>query len=208
MRASYPLAVLLLGCAVLWSQPVWAQAEPKDTQRAQIARQRQTLLDRRAAEQKLCSDRLLRNACLQEAKSRYADELADLRRQEISLDDAQRRRLSAQRLKDVQGKQTRLDDRSQSAKPGRNDPSLAQAQKQAAMDRNTELAQQRVKDGQARQLQHQQALDTRLAQSQDRVAKEKAYRVRQEQAHQHQSELASRSARAGASSARPLPVPP
>jgi hypothetical protein len=156
----------------------------------------------------LCSDRLLRNACLQETKARYADELADLRRQEISLDDEQRRRLSAQRLKDVQGKQTRLDDRSHSPKPGNGDPSLAQSQKQAAIDRNQDQAQQRVKDAQARQLQHQQALGAQLAQGQDRVAKEKAYRVRQDQAHQHQSELASRSARTGASAARPLPVPP
>ena len=78
-----------------------------------IKTQRQAVDARFAAEQKACQGRFGVNDCVDAARRARRDALADLRRQEVSVNDAERKRKAAERLHEIEeGAQARKQDAS------------------------------------------------------------------------------------------------
>ena len=94
---------LLLLCALAIG-PALAQpaaevpATGHDTEKAQIAAERARLEAGFKAEEAACYRRFLVNACLEEIRPRRAEAMAELRRQEIVLNDAERKARAADQL--------------------------------------------------------------------------------------------------------------
>lgn len=110
-----------------------ARAGEEAAERARIGAERATVEQRHAAEERDCQTRFAVNDCLRAARKRRADALADLRRQEQTLDDAARRQRAAQR-------QVELDERQS--------PETREAE---ARERRERLAAQQVRQAQAEQ---------------------------------------------------------
>jgi colicin import membrane protein len=90
-----PLLLLCLVCAVFGAR---AQDETgAASQRARIASERGQVEAEFNARQRQCYLKFAVNDCLNAAKSLRREKLADLRRQEISLNDAERKRKAAER---------------------------------------------------------------------------------------------------------------
>ena len=94
--------VILLG---LVAPPMLGQPAPADTIAQREAVERERIRQTRAVEQSQfaaqeaqCYTRFAVNDCLAEVRSRRREVLGDLRRQEISLNDAQRKRRAAEQL--------------------------------------------------------------------------------------------------------------
>ena len=88
----------------------WAQAcaqggtDPASIQveRTRILVQRQRELTRYAQEEQACTAKFFANDCVAGVKKRRRETLADLQRQEIALNDAERRRKAVQQLEQVE----------------------------------------------------------------------------------------------------------
>lgn len=117
------LAVLPVVAACLAIGPLHAQDPAQvDQERARIAAERRAADGRYAQAEEACYRRFAVNDCLNEAKIARREVLADLRRQEVSLNDAERRRKGA-------AQQQRLEERSS-----------PEAQQRAAQQRAQALA--------------------------------------------------------------------
>lgn len=77
------------------SSPVNARAA-EAAERSRIARERSAVHQRFEDESRACYQRFAVNDCLEQARSLRREQLGDLRRQEISLNDADRRRKAAE----------------------------------------------------------------------------------------------------------------
>jgi hypothetical protein len=81
------------------------QAEESEKQRIRLFRSQEEA--RFAAEEVQCYQRFAVNDCLTQVRRARRDVLADLRRQEMSINDAQRKRRAAQQLLRADEKQSR-----------------------------------------------------------------------------------------------------
>lgn len=91
-----PLFCVLLG---LVSASIWAQAPGEAAAtRERISSARSVAEVEFAAQEKACYQRFAVNDCLHAARAKRRAALADLRREEIALDDADRQRRAAERL--------------------------------------------------------------------------------------------------------------
>jgi len=87
------------------SLPLAGQAQEDEAvaaQRARIAAERSEAQAAFRAQEKACYRTFAVNDCLGTAKARNRQVLTDLRRQEISLNDAQRKRKAAQHLREIE----------------------------------------------------------------------------------------------------------
>jgi hypothetical protein len=98
-----PLAFLLL---LSLSAVAWGADESKEVaaDRARIAAERKRIEAAFQSEQKACYARFSVSGCIEDAKARRSSQLGDLRRQEISLNDAQRKARAADRVKELDQK--------------------------------------------------------------------------------------------------------
>lgn len=78
---------------------------PEPSERARIAAERQAAQNRFAAEEKACYNKFATQHCLTEAATRRRLAMSDLRRQEVSLNDADRKRRGAEQMKRLEKKQ-------------------------------------------------------------------------------------------------------
>ena len=93
--------VLLLALFAL--APAWSQeGEAERAQRARISAERSQADAAFLADEKACYGKFAVNDCINDARSRRRAVLADLRRQEISLNDAQRKRRAAEKLRSIE----------------------------------------------------------------------------------------------------------
>lgn len=97
--------LIALGMAAVQSQAQDTVRQQLDQERARIAAQRLSADSRYAQAEAACYARFSVNDCLNEAKAARRETLADLRRQEVSLNDDERRRKGA-------AQRQRLDERS------------------------------------------------------------------------------------------------
>lgn len=98
----------LLICLAFVSCAVHAQDED-----ASVAAERARLHDQRAkveaeykADEKACNAKFAVNDCLAKAKAKRREAVSDLRRQEISLNDAERKRKAAERQRSIEERAT------------------------------------------------------------------------------------------------------
>lgn len=82
--------------------PALAQDAGAAAERQRIQAERARAESVFAAEEKICWGKFAVNDCIDAAKSRRREALADLRRQEISLNDADRKRKAAERLREIE----------------------------------------------------------------------------------------------------------
>ena len=184
-----------------------------DVERERISAERSRLEATFTREDTACYKRFLVNNCLDEVKIRRRDALADLRRQEIVLNDEARKAKGAEQLQKIEDKsspeklQMEADKKAQAAKDFA-DTMARDKQKnadritlQAGEKANAEAAASRVKNNQDKQ--------ARAASKQAAATEElRKYNERQAQAKERQARYARDKASQAKTPAQPLPAQP
>ena len=184
-----------------------------DVERERISAERSRLEATFTREDSACYKRFLVNNCLAEVKIRRRDALADLRRQEIVLNDEARKAKGAEQLQKIEEKsspeklQLEADKKAQALKDFA-DTMARDKQKnadrialQAEEKANAEAAASRVKNNQDKQV---RATSKQAATTEER----RKYNERQAQAKERQARYARDKADQTKTPAQPLPVPP
>ncbi len=96
-------AVAAASCAAIAQTPDTSVTRV-EVERARITSERSEVEARYAREEVACYGKFAVNDCLNEARSRRRSALADLRRQEISINDAERKRKGAEAIKRIEEK--------------------------------------------------------------------------------------------------------
>jgi len=106
MKLLITLASLWLSAASVMAQPIgeedfghWAQQE-----RDRIAAEREMLERRWFDGERACYQRFAVNDCLRQARRQHRAALADLRRQEVLINDEERQRQATERLRHLEQK--------------------------------------------------------------------------------------------------------
>ena len=184
-----------------------------DAERERISGERSRLEATFTREDTACYKRFLVNNCLDEVKIRRRDALADLRRQEIVLNDEARKAKGAEQLQKIEDKsspeklQLEADKKAQAVKDFA-DTMARDKQKnadritlQAGEKANVEAAASRVKNNQDKQ--------ARAASKQAAATEElRKYNERQAQAKERQARYARDKASQAKTPAQPLPAQP
>ena len=206
MKKWTALGILISGSAAL------AQTG-SDVERERISAERSRLEATFTREDTACYKRFLVNNCLDEVKIRRRDALADLRRQEIVLNDEARKAKGAEQLQKIEDKsspeklQLEADKKAQAVKDFA-DTMARDKQKnadritlQAGEKANAEAAASRVKNNQDKQ--------ARAASKQAAATEElRKYNERQAQAKERQARYARDKASQAKTPAQPLPAQP
>lgn len=206
----------LIGMAMLAIWPVaLAQApEGEASARARIEAERSQAEARYAAEEKACFARFAVNDCQNEARVRRRAVLADLRRQEVSLNDAERRRKSVQKLREIEErsspeKQRQADEQQAKALAEQQEREAHAAEKAAG--RKTAAAPSAAKSPERpfrdpRKKAMQKTPNER--QSPNTAEKRKSFEGRLEEAQARKGRIEKRLAERNKTAPKPLPVPP
>ena len=206
MKKWTALSILIAGSVAL------AQTG-SDVERERISAERSRLEATFTREDTACYKRFLVNNCLDEVKIRRRDALADLRRQEIVLNDEARKAKGAEQLQKIEDKsspeklQLEADKKAQAVKDFA-DTMARDRQKnadritlQAGEKANAEAAASRVKNNQDKQ--------ARAASKQAAATEElRKYNERQAQAKERQARYARDKASQAKTPAQPLPAQP
>jgi colicin import membrane protein len=191
-----------------------AQEEPGvAAQRVRIAGERKEVEAAFTARQKQCYLKFAVNDCVKAAKSQRRERLADLRRQEISLNDAERKRKAAERSGTLE---ERSSPEKQEAEAQRRAKAAAQEndRKARAAEKATRRASEEAPA--ATPGEHRKDADEavrRKAEAQERKASEAAnnairYRQRLSDAQAHKEAVEKQLSDKKDPPAKPLPVPP
>lgn len=205
-----------LVCAVLWSSLAGAQtpviSAPKDhevqQERERIHAARQLSEARFNEAKQLCYQQFDVNSCLAKAQEVRREAEADLKRQELTLNDAQRLQQGAVRHKEIEDK-TNAD-----AAQVRSDKAARALQRTSEREQQARDKAQRRQMDQADKAQAQQAredeLQQRTAKQQDRAAQANAKREqqlqKQRQANEHRAAQAAKQSSKENEAAEPLPA--
>ena len=129
------LAVIALGlCAGLHAQPADDDASVA-AERARLKSQREKVEAAFLAEEKACYRKFAVNDCLDAARARRRTAVDDLRRQEIALNDVERKRKAAERRKAIEDKeqaQRQRDENAHSKAPADPNRALRANEREAA----------------------------------------------------------------------------
>jgi hypothetical protein len=213
--------MLVLCGFIIAAGPLAAQADAPDTaaqQRARIAFDRAEVEANFKTQEKACYSKFAVNDCLSAARAVRREALADLRRQEVSLNDADRKRKGAERQREIEERSaTALPSApGQAAKPRPDQGEReAQAARRAAdrTAREASLASQPDRAAQARQrLAQQDAQRRRMEADRGHAAGDAAQAAKRReeqriQAQQHRDSVDHRVAEQKKRPAQPLPQP-
>ena len=190
-----------------------AQAQiNSDAERLRISTERSKLEAAFALEDTACYKRFLVNRCLDEVKTRQRDALADLRRQEIVLNDEARKARAAEQIQKTENKsapeklQEEVDKRAQTVKDF--DERIAR-EKQKTADRDALQAGEKAKaEASAGRVKGNQDKEAGRTAKQAAAAEElRRYNERQAQAKERQARNARDKASQAKVPAKPLPAP-
>ncbi len=153
------------------------------------------------------------NDCLAQATARKRETLADLRRQEISLNDAERKRKGANQ---VQKTETKSSAESQQEAADKRADALQKQQQRVdqSVDKQQRSAERRALEASKRAEQAQRAKSVaekdaaRRKRASEAGLNKKSMDVKQQQAQEHRAGLVKRLAEKEKPPAAPLPVPP
>lgn len=98
------IVALAAACTAASAQTADASVTRFEVERARIASERADVDARYAREEAACYGKFAVNDCLNEARARRRAALADLRRQDISINDAERKRKGAEAMKRIEEK--------------------------------------------------------------------------------------------------------
>ena len=210
--------VLFLFCCSLSLSAAMAQspAQEKDNnalERSKIAAERARLEAGFQAEEAACKSRFAVNACLQEIRPRRNAAMADLRRQDLLINEADRKARAADQIQKTEDKSSleRQQQRAEQEKKAQQEAERrserhdqrgqSQAKSAADASANVEAAQTRQKNSQSKA----EEAKTRHEQAASNVLDAK---VRSEKAAQNQAERDKRLKDKSNSTRKPLPAPP
>lgn len=206
---------LWLVIAISLSARVAAAQSPDEvkSERVRIADERGRVEARFAAEEKSCYAKFGVNDCLQEARTRRREILADLRRQEVSLNDADRRRRATERLAEIEQRSSaaRQDqEAAQRSKALQDQLEREQRQADKAAKRNRAVAPAAAQragkpaGGRAQAPRNQPKASKPL----DTQANAQSRQERLSEAQEHKAKVEKKQAGRTKPAARPLPLPP
>jgi hypothetical protein len=206
------LCALAVGPAV--AQPAAeVPAVGRDTEKAQISAERTRLEAGFKAEEAACYRRFLVNACLGEIRPRRAETMAELRRQEISINEAERKAKGADQIQKIEEKnsgqrQQELADQEQKA---RNDTAkrLERIEQRAqAQGKTDEQASANVSAAQVRQKNSQTKVGEALTRQEQAAANVLEAKARADKAKQNRADREKRLKEKGPATGKPLPAQP
>jgi hypothetical protein len=184
--------------------------------RERISRQRGEVEAAYKADEKACYQKFAVNDCLNAARSRRREAMADLKRQETSLNDAERKRKGAERQRAIeeraqaQKRVERPEPPAKAAPPAPHPPAgptieEKQAERARAQERNAAEAAARKRDAQARQQEKAAESARRQAEAASNAERRKK---EQAEADEHKASVNKRLAERNKPPAQPLPAPP
>ena len=210
--------VLFLFCCSLSLSAAMAQspAQEKDNnalERSKIAAERARLEAGFQAEEAACKSRFAVNACLQEIRTRRNAAMADLRRQDLLINEAERKARGADQIQKTEDKSS-LERQQQRAEQEKK----AQQETERRSERNDQRGQSQAKSA-ADASDNVEAAETRQKNSQSKAGEAKTRheqaasnvldaKVRSEKAAQNQAERDKRLKDKSNSTRKPLPAPP
>lgn len=203
------MALLLLlaamGGAAL-AQPAQSTGqEARNAERMRISAERAKLEAGFAAEETACHQKFFTNQCLNEIKPRRQEALADLRRQEISLDEEERKLKAAEQIRRTEEKSS-----AQKQQEAADRRAKAQQDYQSRLGRAAKKAEEQAKSG-ANVGKSKEAQDKAAAAADRQSAASEAlkkFNERQDKAREHKADHERERLKQGKSTAKPLPVPP
>ncbi len=168
------------------------------------------------AEEKACFGKFAVNDCLNAARARRRQALADLRRQEVLLNDAERRRRAAERLREMEERSSAENQRKEAEQRAAAAASQQRRETQAAEKRAQSAERAAPEGAPARAARAPRAARTKEAKPGGQRANKAAqtrrnleqHEERLLQAAQRREKLEQRLAARKKPPARPLPVPP
>lgn len=192
MKSVLAIVLLALGAGALAQDPA--------SEKSRIQAERRRIEAQRASEEAACRTRFAVTDCLEDVRRRWRGPLADLRRQEVALDDAERQRRGAQQRADVEQRQ-------------------AEAQQEQAQRRARVASEQREREeraaakaagptpGGSPRPPAAAASGPRFTPQQE-AENARARAARVDSAREHKEAVQRRQAERKREAARPLPVPP
>jgi len=100
------MGIGLLFCGLACAQPLPAAASDRDqVERTRISAERKAAETRFTSEETVCYSKFATHDCLNQARAQRRQTLSDLRRQEISLNDTQRKRRGIEQMKKLENRE-------------------------------------------------------------------------------------------------------
>jgi hypothetical protein len=209
---------LLLLCA-LAAGPALAQPAAelptagRDTEKAQIAAERARLEAGFKAEEAACYRRFLVNACLEDIRPRQAVAMAELRRQEISINEAERKAKGADQIQKIEDKnsgerQQQRADQEQKALQETTRRAERNEQRVQSQGKTAEQASANVSAAQARQKNSQAKAGEALTRQEQAAANVQEAKARADKAEKNRADREKRLKEKGPSTGKPLPALP
>ena len=209
---------LLLLCA-LAAGPALAQPAAelptagRDTEKAQIAAERARLEAGFKAEEAACYRRFLVNACLEDIRPRQAVAMAELRRQEISINEAERKAKGADQIQKIEDKnsgerQQQRADQEQKALQETTRRVERNEQRVQSQGKTAEQASANVSAAQVRQKNSQTKAGEALTRQEQAAANVQEAKARADKAEQKRADREKRLKEKGPASGKPLPALP
>jgi hypothetical protein len=196
---------LLLSCLAT-AQPAQVEDDAflqAERERERIAQVRQQEEARFAGQEAACYQRFAVNDCLREVRVRRRAVLEDLRRQEVLINDAERKRRGAAQIK-------RLEERSsaQAQQEEANRRAAAQQEQQQRLENAQRKQQERAQDEAQKAATPPRQSASKPVSGVDRAAEKQRYEDKLREAQEHKAERAKAQADKSGPPARPLPVAP
>ena len=183
-----------------------------------IQAERQQIEKRFADEETVCFQKFAVNGCRDASRARRRTEMADLRRQEILLNDAERKRKGAEQMRRMEQSAAAKDEppavvgtatpRGTASSPARNHaPTQPHKPYDPAAAAKAQAARKATVDNKARKFQEDHATRTRRAAAAAAANEPARYAKKLQEAADHKAETAARNAAKTKAKAAPLPEP-
>jgi colicin import membrane protein len=220
------IRLIRLLCLVCFWGPALAQVQLADgglevaTEQARITSERQRIEQRFAEEETACFQKFAVTDCRDASRARRRVDMADLRRQEIALNDAERKRKGAEQLQRMEQSAATKDQppvaagiaapRAASSAPVRTrtppEPRTPRSPHDPAAAAQAQAARKATAENKARNAQQEQAARAqKAAAAADAPAR---YAQKQQEAADHKAAIAKRNAAKTKPKAAPLPTTP
>ena len=195
--------------------PVFAQTDSAtEAERTRIATERGRAAASFAAQELACYRKFAVADCLNAARAQRRERLSDLRRQELSLNDSERKRRSSERVTSIEEKNSAQKQEDGAAQ--RAEAVLRRREKEAELaQRAAERAQTQAsapaRAARTRKQAGERTSSIHAAKQQrahDTAGELRRYNERQHEAQEHRDKVAKRLAEPQRPEVKPLPVPP
>lgn len=200
---------LLLSLGLLLGTHALAQdASDLAPERARIEVQRRQAEERFAAEEKACRSRFAVNDCTQEAEQRRRETLQELRRQEVRINGIERERKAAERLREIQERQSPGKQQEAERKRSNAQEDHRQRQERAATKAAGRQQDQAEKAAAGSAVPREPKTGASAAAAAQAEARRTEHEARLAEAAEHKEKSRKRQAARTKPPAQPLPVPP